>query len=791
MEENQTPPALDNPAAIAAAVQKKTADQRRKDRIMKNGEDIFNRYSRDAWPTGQWNYVKMREIGQYFLGLQDPRQYLSKWDRSIQNKGSQLRANQSAPWSNPSMEGITTGNLQILNHIVTTIMGNMSNVAYPITVFRMDGAANKLRQKLQDGIALAMELKSFGIRYQGLLDELGFKEEELPISDYDLRKKVENKRVADEVEMQYAVKDVLQQHNFWASIVERIRLNTILFGFTEVRTDWMAKRNRVRFTDLFFRISGFAQKPDCSDSPFDAELIFVPLSDLKYEAEGEITDWTSVEALATSYQDFFQRYSGYVMTRGSGWGPRMDGAVIEAEKGVPVLDFVYKQTDRIVDEERELPDGTVFRKRSLNKSGTNIVAEKAIEHRYGGKWIVGTKEMYQWGRILPSARQYDATEERDSVIDYYTCHSGFIGFRPMAMSGLNVPPAEKALNILNEIQQLWVKLSRINKRILPPLISADRKAFKDLIQDKGGKGLTPMDVATSIFGDGFNLWDSQPYAQNLSLPKGGPVSVQHTEDVRKAQEIVTLMAELMNMLREMMATPPQMNGVMPGTRTGEGVSELMVNQAQTTMLPFYKSVENVIERTCDYILMMIKYSGAEGNFGGNPYFIDASTEANTWRNVYKCRVKTTMNNERWNRLYEFLNRYIEMGYNIPPDVVFAIEDTDDVKEAEMLLADAVKRAEQTARGDAQYQFQMQEQQRKNAIADTTESKISIDKSKQLAKTQGDLILQNQKDNATLELQDKKTDDEIRVMKLDESMIEQIAKKVLALNAEKQKSENKS
>jgi len=176
-----------------------------------------------------------------------------------------------------------------------------------------------------------------------------------------------------------------------------------------------------------------------------------------------------------------------------------------------------------------------------------------------------------------------------------------------------------------------------------------------------------------------------------------------------------------------------------------------------------------------YIVYMLKYSQDRGMCDGIPYNVDE----NAWKNVYKCRVKNTPTAQRWERLYQFLDRYAD-NVMLDPDVVFAIEDCEDVKEAQLILVTAVKKARKQAMLDAQFQQQHQQQLNQAQIAATTDSKIKIDKSKELAKTQGALILENQKAGSALELEEKKSDDQILMMRLEEDQMDQIAKKVVSL-----------
>lgn len=769
----------------AVATIKATAEDKLRKKILAIGWEIWHRYQFNSPNTymGQWNYVRMQQIGQFYLGRQDPLQYLTKWEKSIQNKEKSPKG-QGAGWDEDyRLTDYMAGNLKILNHVVTTIMGNMSRQKFTPTVFREDQQASELRNNFREELESAMVVKEFGIRYQTLLDNTGFKEEELPVNDFDLKAKVEAKQFYDEAQMQMALKDVLLKNNFTPAILEKIRLHTILFGVVDVRVDWMSKLHKIRHTNPYFRQSGYTTKADCSDAPFDAELIFVYLDDLKVEAAGEIKDWDSVRAASTTYEDFYARFNGMVLNR-SNWGARDRPAIVESERGVAVLDFQYKRTERITEQRRTTADGRVITKYGLNATGSTVVAERAIQHRYGAKLLVDcSDEAYHVGRVLPRATEYDG--HRDEVEDIFTSMSGFITYRPMNLEGQNVSIAEKGLEYIQTIQQLWVKGAKMAKRILPPLVKIDRFGFNAITTAPGQKGISGFDVAQSMVGDGLLVYDSAPYQKNFSMPKGVPVTIEHTEDTRKLKEIYDLIAINTNALREIMNTPPQATGQMPGTRTGQGVSELVLSEAQQSVMPWYDAVENVVNRMDKYILLMLKYGGAKGTYKGSPYNVDASTESGLWKNVYCVHVKNTPTELRWERLYQWIDRFIDAG-QMDPAVAFAIEKTDDLEEAQAMLIVMVKNMERKSQLAAQYEF---EQQKEMKLADArakVDSQIQIDTNKGKVKTQGELIVSNQKGAQALDLQDKKTDDQIQIMRLEDDQMDTIAKNVVHLLSQQNK-----
>jgi hypothetical protein len=763
----------------AVAAVKATAEEKLRKKIMDLGREIWNRYQFNS-PNlymHQWDYVRMNQVARYFLGRQDQTQYLTKWEKSIQNKEKSPKG-QGAGWEEDTRyQDLMSGNLKILNHVITALMGNMSRQKFTPTVFREDQQASDMRNDFRDKLYAAMQLKEFGIRYESLLNEVGFKEEELPVDDFDLRAKVEAKQFLDEAQMQMALKDTLLKNNFTPAILEKIRLHALLFGVVDVRVDWMSKLYKIRHTNPYFRTSGYSAKADCSDSPYDAELIFVYLDDLKVEAAGEIKDWKSVEAAATTYEEFYSRFNGMVLNRAS-WMERGRPAVVSAERGVAVLDYEYKRTEKITEQIRKTADGRVITKYGLNATGSSVVAERAIQYRYGAKLIVDcADEAYHVGRRLPRAAEYDGHKEE--VQDLFTSMSGFITYRPMNLEGQNVAIGEKGLEYVQTIQQLWVKGAKIAKRILPPLVKIDRFGFNSLTTAPGQKGISGFDVAQSMVGDGLLIYDSQPYQKNFSMPKGVPVTIEHTEDTRKLREIYELIAINTNALREIMSTPPQATGQMPGTRTGQGVSELVLSEAQQSIQPWYDAVENVVNRMDKYILLMLKYGGAKGNYKGTPYNVDASTEGGLWKNVYCVHVKNTPTEARWERLYQWIDRFIDAG-QMDPAVAFAIEKTDDLEEAQAMMIVMVKRMERKSELAGQYEFEQQNEMRKQAQIDRTAGQIEIDSNKQKVKTQGALIELEQKGSQDLTLQDKKTNDEITIMRMEEDQMDTIAKKVAAL-----------
>ncbi len=761
---------------------KASSGDKLKQKLIKNAERMYYNYSLGTRYNSQWNVTRFKELAMYALGIQDQTRYRSKYDINVQNP-------------EPFTEDVGR-NLKILNQVIVTLLGNMSQQVFTPTVYRVDARANDLRADFKSKLELAMDLKKTNIAIQNLFDELGMSIDELPIDPFDLERTIQNKQFADEANMQMALKNFFNNQNMPA-VLEALRQYLIVYGVGGIRIDSMSRRVKLRAWNPLYCQSNYTRHNDLSDSQWFSEIILVPLDELEYEGEGWIENWDQVAAMATTAENFFQRFTALTTGRGSintffmaGYMP-----LLKADKVIPVLDYEYQRTERLTISRRTCSDGRERTFVGMNKSGKDIINEKALQYRYAGKLIIGTKEMYQWGKVTPSAREYG--QERDSdLVDYFTCHSGFVGYRPAALDGQNSSPVEKAVEYIDMIQQCWVKARRIAKNILPPIIKVDMKGFQNVMMKPGGGKVTGFELAKELFTDGIAIYNSESYTRNMNQNRDMPIGIENADDVGKLRALLDLMAANVSSLREFMSVPPQMTGTLPGTRTGKGVSELMINNATVSLKPYYDAVQNIYIRSCKYLILMFKYMGTKGNFQGIPYEINSD---DVWQNVYNLYVENVPTEQRWERLYQFMDRAIENG-TLDMSDVFEIENINDVKYAQQIFALKEKKARMAQEAAAQQQMEQNNQTQAQFVQMQTDSKIAVEQAKAQGKGQADMAVQQAKNEGAMGLEDLKAENEseiegqkhqqeIQKMQLDESHIEAIATKVAQLLKEDKKKES--
>jgi len=756
----------------AAMEIRKTAVDKRKAKLLADAQLVYQRY-RLFYQNGQWDYLKMNRAVIYFLAQQDPQQYLTKWERTVTNKAKD-------PFDTDSLE---VDNIKVLNHVIVTMLGNMAEQDFDVDIYRLDDKANNMRNQLRENLEIAMITKKFGILYQTLLDQNGITEDELPIDDFELEKYLIDRPMAEEANMQRYVKDYLLRINFKESMLPMLRLNMLLFGYGNMWFDSMAKTNQVRVSNPYFRISSYNRQQDGSDSTMEAEILMVPLPQLKIEAQDQIEDWNSVEGVATSYIDFFNKYNNLVLAKGTSNGVFRAGMypLLEAERVVAVLHLVEKKTDMITFERRVCKDGRIRTFIGKNKTGSSVIKEIAITRWETTKWIIGTKEMYQWDSDGSRLSMGGPIDEADPNADHENAESGVIGMRPAAFDGKNVAPVDKAIDFINEIQQLWVKAHRMTKRILMPIVKVDKQGFAGMVIGAGSNVVTGFDVAKNFIVDGMAVYDSKNYAGMHNTNKDAPITVENTEELRKIRETFDQIALLINMLREFMAVPPQMNGVLPGTRTGKGVSDLVIDQARVSMKPFYDGIQNIYERLVRVIVIHGKYNGKKGSYKGKNYEINP---AETWEHIYGIHVRAMATKERWERLYQFIDRALDGGW-LKMSTALDVENAEDVKDATLMFKIAESRATAQAQKEADYNMEKNMEQAQASIEATTQSKIAVDQSKETIKGQAALAVQTKKNEAVAMGKEMDLENQITIMRLEDDQMDTIAKKVVSLLQPKQ------
>lgn len=418
-----------------------------------------------------------------------------------------------------------------------------------------------------------------------------------------------------------------------------------------------------------------------------------------------------------------------------------------------VLDFEIKSYDIKATEERKNKKGNIkFNSTdpaNLKKEGADKKYEaKNYESVYKGKWIIGTDFIYDYGLATNMKRTQDIKKLGKTDLSFHVVAASF---DKMCTKGIT----EDLIPVADEIQRTLLKLRNLSNRMIINGLAIDFSALEGVaLGGSGEKALTPDENLDMLFQIGILGYRSENIiadGKNQRKPIEALVldyANQFTALWNHYQMNVNRLYDIsgLNQTTDSATVNPKMlNGVANLQNEGTNNALYFIENGRRKLVE--KLARNVIQRL-QAALLIGPYEGYVQTLGKTSIDFLQFSETNLPYD-YDIIIEDRPTDEMKQVLYASMQNDIKAGLLNSGDV-FAIMNTYNLKDAEIILTYKAKKAR-----DKQEQNAAQMQQMNGKVQ--IESASNAEKAKQ----------------ETLKLQSRLKQDEIELLKSWEYKIEEM------------------
>lgn len=440
------------------------------------------------------------------------------------------------------------------------------------------------------------------------------------------------------------------------------------------------------------------KKPDFSDASYIGEIVEMTISDLKQMAGNEFSE--------LEYEELAKKHIGML-----GNPKEWPSSLSIYNKGydrfhIRVLDLEFFSVNQLVYEQRIDRRGNKvyakakFEDQNKRKDKFERVAYKVV---YKGKWVIGTDYIFDCGLATDMKRAKSSL--MDTTLSYHIYAPEFFDMKAYGMMDQMIP-------IADAIQIAWYRLQNAINQSRPKGIMIEMGALEEIPMGAGGKKLTPMKVLDLYNKTGtlvYRKMDAQGRATNYK-----PIEELENGLGRDVMNYWQIIQNNIQMLRDITGMNEMTDGSTPDPRTLTTVAR-MANESTNNALAHIVSAERrMLESLADSVMLRLQDVVTRGQFegyirglGNNTLkFIKASQKLSM--HEFGIFLEDKPSDEQRTMLMQQVQGMSAQGLMDIEDAII-IQNTDNLKVAQQLLAYKIRKRKEQAQQDAMQQQQMNAQ----------------------------------------------------------------------------------
>lgn len=669
--------------------------------LKKKASELFYGYGPSTFPTQApfgMLQSEMIELFNYAYGIQSKA-------RTTDNPNTSPNDEYLLPFASKRSS-------KLLHHLLTTMVGNISKDKLDVQFTRIDTMGSDAKMSYKGMLQLAQMIKAAGAAHNEAAAAAGLTPDEVPDTMSHLRARLAiDPKLWDERDMSVAVKAIFSYAGM-DNVMKAAVLCLAIFAFAGIRSDNTGSFPEIRYMNPIMTRTNWSPMMDYKDLIYFSEIVIIPLTKFKHEAAGWLTDAEikSVEETAVTYESILQRQgmTGYLGAYGS---------MFEGDKFVEVMDFEFKHTHYLTMKRKSVRGvPTLFVDLKNGQSPTS--EQTPIYARYGGKYCCQTGLMYRCGRLTPEPRQPMPLMEEDSKLtDHTDVILGATFFRTMALNGVSVSPVGRVMEHIDSLNTLLGQHSNTVKAIVPDITTFDLDAMRAVLLSPSQKAGDVKKIVQAFLRRGL-----APYNGKKRPPAAGNAWPIANIPNNTAQKLTTLEASIeweIRQIRMLVGVPETLEGIMPGTRTGDKAMQNMNNQAAESMEMIRSARKDLFKTTAKFWLYTIQCNGYTGSYNGKSVRVNPDMHA--W-SIYDTDVIVDSTAERWNMLMQAAIAGNQKGL-IPFSMLAYLNTESDIQTAELRFSAFEQDALQKQQQQAQQNFQMNAEDQQNKLNATIQGKL--------------------------------------------------------------------
>jgi hypothetical protein len=500
------------------------------------------------------------------------------------------------------------------------------------------------------------------------------------------------------IEAEQAIKLIMEQNQI-EKIRDSVREDLFDYGVSGYKefidSNGAIKIRRVNPRNL---IINSCKKNDFSDASYIGEVIEMTISDLKQMAGSQFSE------------DEYEEIAKNVIGRYGNPREWLDNLSI-FNKGydqfnIRILDMEFFSVNEMVYEQRVDRRGNKvyarakFEDRNKRKDKFERVAYKVV---YKARWIVDTDYMFDYGLATNMKRAKSSL--MDTKLSYHLFAPEFYDMNAHGMM-------EQIIPIADAIQIAWYRLQNVVNQSRPKGIMIEMGALEDIPLGAGGKKMTPMKVLDLYNKTGTLVYrkaDSQGRMTNYK-----PIEELENGLGRDAMSYYQMIQNHIQMLRDITGMNEMTDGSTPDSRTLTTVAKLAYEGTNNALYNIVFGEKVLLEDLANDLILRIQDVAESGEvkgyvraLGGNTMkFFQMSSNVGLYEFGIFLEDKPT-DDQRAMLMQQVQAGQMNGMLDIEDAII--IQNTDNLKVAQQLLAYKVKKRREQEEDKAMRQQQMNAQ----------------------------------------------------------------------------------
>lgn len=577
-------------------------------------------------------------------------------------------------------------------------LGKLNKIGYNITATPIDALAN---DEVEDYFA--------GVKAKLLMREQAMKVDPSLLEDPILQlEQGEAKDIEElEIQMNYTFKHnmaieaeqaitlVLEQNQV-EKLREQIKEDIFDYGVGGYK-EYIDSNGAIKIRNINPRniIINQCKNKDFSDAQYVGEVIEMTIADLKQMAGNQFTE--------EEYEDIARNVIGR-------WGNPKEWptSLSVYNKGydkfrLRLLDMEFFSVNEMVFEQRIDRRGNKiyararYEDRNKRKDKFERVAYKVV---YKGKWILGTNYIFDYGLATNMKRAKSSL--MDTTMSYHIYAPEFWDMRAYGIM-------EQLIPIADAIQIAWYRLQNAINQARPKGIMIELGALEDIPLGAGGKKMTPMKVI-----DLYNKTGTLVYRK--ADQQGRMTNYKTIEELENGlgRDVMTYYQIIQNhiqMLRDITGMNEMTDGSTPDPRTLTTVAKLAYEGTNNALAHIIGGEKKLLESLSNAIVLRIQDVAEVGGVKGYVRSLGSNTMKffQTSPNLALYEFGIFIEDKPTDDQRAMLLQQVQAGQAggmLDIEDAIVIQNTDNLKVAQQILAYKIKKRREQAQQDAMQQQQM-------------------------------------------------------------------------------------
>jgi len=500
------------------------------------------------------------------------------------------------------------------------------------------------------------------------------------------------------IEAEQGIKLVLEQNGI-EKLREGIRQDLFDYGVAGYK-EYIDSNGAIKIRKVNPRniLINHCKNKDFSDAAYIGEITEMTIADLKQMAGNQFTE--------EEYQEIAKKHVGFL-----GNPKEWPSSLSIYNKGydrfrIRILDLEFFSVNEMVFEKRVDRRGNLiyakgrYEDRNKRKEKFERVAYKVV---YKGKWIIGTDYLFDHGLATDMKRAKSSL--MDTQLSYHLMAPEFWDMKAYGITQHLMP-------IADAIQIAWYRLQNAINQARPKGIMIEMGALEDIPLGSGGKKLTPMKVLDLYNKTGTLVYRKADAQGRMTNYK--PIEELENGLGRDVMAYWQLIQNNIQLIRDITGMNEMTDGSTPDPRTLTTVAKLAYEGTNNALTNIVHGEKQLLESLSNAIILRLQDVAASGQVKGYTRALGSNTmkfiQVSPHLGLYEFGIfledKPT-DDERAMLQQQVIAGQANGMLDIEDAII--IQNTDNLKVAQQLLAYKIKKRRQEEEQKAMQMQQMNAQ----------------------------------------------------------------------------------